>query len=253
MGTWISHLRIAERVYAGLPGLDEAAFCVGNLAPDSGIPNADWSEFDPPKQITHFLNAGEGEGRIRDLEFYRRYLAPQPADDVTRHSFLLGYFCHLLSDNLWSRRIGSATKRDFAALFVADRAAAWELVKADWYGLDQLYVRAHADSAFWRVLMRTPNPPQHVPFIPIAGLHLQLDYIRKFYSQPDPGWQLARSFPYLSAATMARYVDETADDVLAIWRRRDELDVLAHADSALALLPAERLAAYPPPLGEPSG
>src|SRR5262245_39081459 len=64
MGTWISHLRIAENLLAQIPGLDEVAFAYGNLAPDSGLPNADWTIFDPPKTVTHFLRVGEDEGQI---------------------------------------------------------------------------------------------------------------------------------------------------------------------------------------------
>ena len=55
MGTWISHLRIAESLLHHFPGLDEVTFTFGNLSPDSGIPNADWTAFDPPKEIAHFL------------------------------------------------------------------------------------------------------------------------------------------------------------------------------------------------------
>lgn len=251
MGTWISHLRIAEAVLARLSNLDTVAFTYGNLAPDSGIPNADWSAFDPPKQVTHFLAQGQGKGRIRDMEFFSGYLAPQAPADRARYSFLLGYFCHLLSDNLWSRRVVTTSRRAYAELFAADAHAAWEVIKTDWYGLDQRYVRDTPTSSFWQILMRTPNPTQHVPFIPLAGLHYQLDYIRTFYSQPGPEWVLDRAFPYLSAATMARYVDEAAADLCAIVARLDELPGLA-GSSALALLPPARLAAYPPPLGDVS-
>lgn len=105
MGTWIAHLHIADKLLAVLPGLDEAAFACGSLAPDSGVPNANRSAFDPPKEVTHFLKPGEAEDHIKDLEFYRAYLADLALyADPVRHSFLLGYFFHLLCDNLWSRR-----------------------------------------------------------------------------------------------------------------------------------------------------
>lgn len=55
MGTWISHLRIAENFLVEHPELDHTLFTIGNLAPDSGVPNEDWSQFDPPKEQTHFL------------------------------------------------------------------------------------------------------------------------------------------------------------------------------------------------------
>ena len=66
MGTWIAHLRIAENLLPYFSGMDEVAFTYGNLAPDSGLPNADWTVFDPPKEVTHFLHKGEGESAIRD-------------------------------------------------------------------------------------------------------------------------------------------------------------------------------------------
>ena len=67
MGTWIAHLRVAENLLPHLGSVDEVAFAYGSLAPDSGLPNADWSAFDPPKEVTHFLRPGEDEGRIKEL------------------------------------------------------------------------------------------------------------------------------------------------------------------------------------------
>jgi hypothetical protein len=58
MGSWISHLRIAEIILQSYPGLDVTNFTFGNLAPDSGMPNADWTQFDPPKELSHFLPEG---------------------------------------------------------------------------------------------------------------------------------------------------------------------------------------------------
>jgi len=48
VGTWISHLRVAENLLSHFRELDEVIFSFGNLSPDSGIANADWTEFDPP-------------------------------------------------------------------------------------------------------------------------------------------------------------------------------------------------------------
>ena len=132
MGTWIGHLRIAEHLLAELPGLAEEAFSCGNLSPDSGVPNEDWSAFDPPKEVTHFLRPGEDEGRIQDLRFYHTYLAELPPDrEPARYSFLLGYFFHLLCDNLWALRVGRRFKQDYAALFAERGSAAWWELKTD--------------------------------------------------------------------------------------------------------------------------
>ena len=93
LGTWICDLRVAEKLLDHFPQLDEVTFTFGNLSPDSGIPNADWTQFDPPKEVTHFLRKGEGEDAIHDLEFYEQYLANvQPEEDIKLYSFRLGYF-----------------------------------------------------------------------------------------------------------------------------------------------------------------
>lgn len=251
MGTWISHLRIAEGLLGLLPGVDEVAFTFGNLAPDSGIPNADWTVFDPPKEVTHFLRPGEDEGRIKDMEFYRLYLAPLvPEDDAACYGFALGYFCHLLCDNLWSKRIGGPSKQAYTAIFGENRSAMWEAIKEDWYGLDQCYVRDHSDSIFWRVLMRAPNPPAYLPLVPLAGLHQQLDYIRVFYSQPEASWVLDRPYPYLSAATMTQFVNDSVTTIGKICRNLQAF-TLSRADTALSMLDDDEISPYPLPLGDP--
>lgn len=137
MGTWISHLRVAESLLSQFPEVDEVTFAFGNLSPDSGIPNADWTEFDPPKEVTHFLQKGEGEHAIHDLVFYDQYLSDvKPEQDRKLYSFRLGYFFHLICDILWARRIVTATKRDFKDLFETKPKEAVGIVKDDWYGLD---------------------------------------------------------------------------------------------------------------------
>lgn len=45
MATWIAHLRIAENILRNGRGLDKTAFVSGNIAPDAGVPNEDWSIF----------------------------------------------------------------------------------------------------------------------------------------------------------------------------------------------------------------
>ena len=144
MATWIAHLRVAEGLLALMPHLDEAGFMYGNLAPDSGKPNADWTAFDPPKEITHFLRRGEDEDKIHDLMFYRGYVAAYKAEDnLADYSFRLGYFVHLLCDNLWARLFSTTYKRLYPEL-ETDAKSEWiGMIKRDWYHLDFCYLRDH--------------------------------------------------------------------------------------------------------------
>lgn len=54
MASWIVHLRIADQLLDQIPDLKSTEFVVGNIAPDSGIPNEDWSAYTPSPVLSHF-------------------------------------------------------------------------------------------------------------------------------------------------------------------------------------------------------
>jgi len=165
MASWIVHLRIAENLLPRIEGLDAALFAIGNIAPDSGIPDEKWEKFNPPPEITHYQTPGHPKRNCEDLRFYREYLAGYDHADQSGYSFRLGYFFHLITDNLWSREIGQPTKQKFPAEFAADKDFIWT-VKKDWYGLDFQHVRAYSDSLFWRVFIPAEYNRADLPFLP---------------------------------------------------------------------------------------
>ncbi len=246
MGTWIAHLRVAEKVLAALPYLDETTFTFGSLAPDSGIPNADWSQFDPPKAVSHFQNPGESEDKIRDMEFYRGYLQGVAVDDE-RYSYLVGYYVHLLCDKLWVRWINPTYYMVYAKELAEQGVDYFWTLKKDWYDLDHRYVRDYPDSLFWRVYLRAPLPSMRLPFMNERALQHQTQHIRSFYSEPQAR-VLDRAYPYLRAETMLRYVTDCANAALKVLPL---LDTVAEGEtSSLALLSEAELAPYAPPLGD---
>jgi hypothetical protein len=250
MGTWISHLRIAENLLKYFPELDEVTFTFGNLSPDSGIPNVDWTEFDPPKEVTHFLQNRQGEHAIHDLVFYEQYLANvKPKADIQLYSFRLGYFFHLICDIIWARRIYYATKRDFKKLFDKNPQEAVGIFKDDWYGLDQLYVRDHPGSLFWRVIMSNPDPDSYLPFIKNEALHHQYAHIRKYYSQQEDQWFLSIPYQYLNEKTMTRLVEDSTEAILLVHQKLQAMTSLDGLKSSLSLLPESLITPYEAPLG----
>ena len=227
MGTWIAHLRIAENLLPHFPEVDEVTFAFGNLSPDSGIPNEDWTQFDPPKEVTHFLRKGDGEDAIFDLVYYKDYLANvNPAEDIKLYSFRLGYFFHLICDIIWAKRIVPATRHQFKELFDTDARKAVSTVKDDWYGLDQLYVRDHPEHIFWRVIMSNPFPPSYLPFVKDEALHHQYDHIRKFYSEQEDHWFLSLPYHFMSETTMTRAINDSVQAVLLVQEKLKGMDHL---------------------------
>ena len=250
MGTWISHLRIAEKLREYFPDLDEVTFTFGNLSPDSGIPNADWTEFDPPKEVTHFLRKGDGEHAIHDLVYYQQYLADlKLEDDPKLYSFRLGYFFHLICDIMWARCIVPTTKQEFKHLFDEDPGKAVGIVKDDWYGLDQLYVREHPESNFWQVIMANSNPPSYLPFVKEEALHHQYAHIRKYYSEPDDQWFLSLPYQYMNEATMNHMVADSIKAVLHVHEKVQAMNAFDGLQSSVQLLPDAWTAPYESPLG----
>ena len=184
--------------------------------------------------MIHFLQPGEDEGQIRDLAFYREYV--QPLDTKTpRFSFMLGYFTHLVADNLWMHFIGEDTQAAFDSEFVQDRAATWERVKDDWYGLDRKYQRDHLGNVFERYVVAAPNLPSTFAFLPTDALAYRLDDLREFYSAPSE-FVLDRNYPYLAEATMDRVVGDCADAIGTLLARLLTGDVAADAAVSLRVL-----------------
>jgi hypothetical protein len=250
MGTWIAHLRIAENVFSRIPDLDETAFVYGSLAPDSGMPNEDWTAFDPPKEETHFHRPHGVENEIRDLVFYRKYLLPlDPPSNPEEFSFRAGYYFHLLVDIIWFRKIAATTIEAFGGEICENPGKAWGKIKDDWYGQDFLFVHRHPDGIFQRVMAATPNPPSRLPFIPDAAFHHQMNYIRGLYGGVKPEWVAPRTYPYLNEKTMDRFVAESTEVMLSVWRKRNRIppDGL---NSALELIDGRELLPYHMPLGD---
>lgn len=212
MATWIVHLRLAENLLGMIEGLDVAQFAVGNIAPDSGIPDEKWENFTPPGEVTHFKASDGARYPYEDLSFYHRYLATwtDPGDDAPHFSFLLGYFFHLVTDNLWYQQVAQPTQTRFAAQFEADPEFGWE-VKRDWYGLDFIYVRDHPDALFWRVFVDCEYTHDYLDFMPVEAVRQRIEYIQTFYQRQDERIQAAyaRPYIYLSQAEMDRFVKTT--------------------------------------------
>lgn len=219
MCTWIGHLRIAENLLTRIEGLDPAQFALGNVAPDSGIPDAERKTFDPPVEVTHFQSADANTRDDHDLVFYRRYLRDiDPVSDPHRFSFRLGYFFHLIVDNLWSQRVGSPTKIKFPEQFSADADFIWT-VKDNWYGLDFLHVRANPESIFWRVFLEAEPVAADLDFLPPDALTQQLTYIKNYYQRTDPDIQAMIDAPYIyfTKEEMDRFIEEATRDLHTIY------------------------------------
>lgn len=252
MATWITHLRIAEILLNKISGLDEVSFLYGNLAPDSGLPNEDWTQYDPPKEVTHFLVLPHGDDAVRDLVFYRDYLQGLNAKNHdSEYSFKLGYYVHLLTDEFWWRKIARTTETFNQDLFSKlPRDEAFGEVKSDWYGLDHKYLRDHPDYIVWKKYLKSEIPQIPLPIMPQKAFDVQMKYIKTYYTSPDPERILDRAFPYLNDQTLDRFVGEASSASLKIIQLVKANHHSAFMNSSLSLLSSAETSAYEPPLGD---
>lgn len=124
MASWMVHLRIADALIDKIEGLDWTAFVMGNIAPDSGVPNSDWSAFSPPKSVTHYYRQMAGKSKQIDIAAFRAdYFSEAHIQAYSNkaYSFFLGYYVHLLSDIEWSEKISEPTQKQHLDEIAVDK------------------------------------------------------------------------------------------------------------------------------------
>ncbi|WP_055669622.1 zinc dependent phospholipase C family protein [Desnuesiella massiliensis] len=92
MGSRIIHFCISDKL-SRIIKVDRDRFLIGYLVAD--IPQL----FNKPKDETHFMKKTENELKHDYKAFYIKY------KDKLNDSFFAGYFCHLISDELWYDKI----------------------------------------------------------------------------------------------------------------------------------------------------
>lgn len=200
MATWGAHIRLAEELLIHFPELDPLSFLVGNVGPDCGEPNEDWSQFSPPKTISHWIN---DKGIIDSEAFYRKHLNVE-VKDLKEYSFLFGYYIHLLTDIAWVDMFRAKTKVDsnYQQLH-KDPKFIWT-IKRDWYDIDHLYFRKTPSSIYHTLFKKVCAFPDYLDYYPVGAIQRQVEYISEFYSRTDR--DLVRDFIYLTEDEMDIFV-----------------------------------------------
>lgn len=202
MATWIAHLRVAEKLLNKGYNIDKEAFIVGNIGPDSGVPNEDWSSFDPPTAITHWKDEND---IIQPERFYDKYLRNKKMDNK-EYSFKLGYYIHLLTDVEWTKlHKKQKENEEYRRKLEEDKNFIW-IVKKDWYGHDFIYVENYNDSIFHTVFKHIENVPDYLDYFPKGAFTRQVKYIRDYYLGENE--ETKDNFRYLTKKDMDRFIEE---------------------------------------------
>lgn len=206
MATWIAHMRIAEYFMRKNEKLNNEIFLVGNIGPDCGVPNEDWSIFTPDKNVTHWWSK---DGKYIDYEDFKcKYL--NVAD--IHYPFYLGYYFHLLTDIEWSKLY---EKKKLEPIYsdglTRNKRFIWT-IKEDWYGQDHLFLQSHPESIFYQIFSKIETfENNYFDFYPDNAFIRQIKYITNFYLSANEDAQ--RDFPYLSRMEMDDFVTKTIDAI----------------------------------------
>ncbi|WIV11531.1 hypothetical protein [Proteiniborus sp. MB09-C3] len=215
MATWIAHLRVAENILKKYK-FEVEPFLVGNIGPDSGVPNEDWSQFDPPKKITHWKDE---EGKINADAFYEEYIRDDKlSDNRERNSFLIGYYFHLIADIEWDKIVKRLKENlIYKERLENDPSFIWT-VKEDWYGLDFKYLNENLESVFFKKFIHIQDVPDYLDYFPKGAIEKQTKYIRDYYLNEKPDFN--REFEYLTKEEMDNYVVSTTKIIEEIGKQK---------------------------------
>ena len=212
MASWMVHLRVADRLLDIIPEIDPENFIVGNIAPDSGIPNKDWSAFSPSTEISHFRTSGK---KADPKAFAAKYLTESQRTHYSKNqfSFFLGYLTHLMTDTLWSSEIVHPSLDKYPEKVSQDRSAfIWEL-KKDWYDLDFKYLRDHPQFRGFQVYASAVGFQNlYMEEFSQTAFDDRRQYITSFYLSGRTG--IDREYIYLTESQMDSFVSECTERIM---------------------------------------
>ncbi len=221
MASWMVHLRVADKILDRIESLDKSAFVLGNIAPDSGVPNEDWSSFDPPGNVTHFRTRPEEKTFIDIDKYVSEFFTDEKIKNYTNreYSFFLGYYTHLLTDIEWIKMVHSegvseenAKKENMSYIdFV------WKN-KKDWYDLDFLYLEEHPQFRAFQIYEDADDIKNvFMDAFSVDAFENRREYICGYYRSDNHG-DLHRNYQYLTKERSDRFVEETVEIIMNIIR-----------------------------------
>jgi len=225
---------IADEVLKLFPSLHRRGFCVGNIAPDCNVENADWTAFTPSREVTHWMH-GERKAASDCDAFFQEYLVNR-RDEIKKEeqfAFLLGYYAHLITDAAFQAmtrnedRVKAAWNRIKAdqELCRAGRNMEenWDSVKKliskkermrEFYVMEAEYLQAHPDSGYLTEILPLRNFPDYIDYLPHGCIVRKIGVMGYL---PESDKTLAR-FIAVSREEYAFFVKDTIQLVASQFR-----------------------------------
>lgn len=149
MASWLTHLRIAERIEQKISEIDFPHFIMGSIAPDSGVPDESHRNYTPSKEVTHCRQQKDNATiDIDESIFFDNYLVPEKIitrSDSTR-AFLWGYYFHLITDKLWLEEYFRPLKMQYESESENPEKDFVDFIREEMFSLDFEYLKEHGSA-----------------------------------------------------------------------------------------------------------
>lgn len=216
MASWMVHLRVADELLERLKGVAETEFIVGNIAPDSGVPNEDWTAYTPSTEISHFKTyLKDGTVKIDVESYLQQYFTAEQQNSYSReqYSFFLGYLTHLLTDLEWIAHIYKPSVARYPEAYAEDSHKLLWTLKKDWYDLDFLYLKKHPDFRTFRIYENAVGfVNRYMDIFAQDAFDNRREYIIGFYRGGRE--DIEREYTYLTEAQAQQFVENCVEAVL---------------------------------------
>lgn len=216
MASWIIHLRVAQGLMERTKIDCVTEFIMGNIAPDSGVPNEDGSGFVPSSEVSHYNQKDEnGIKGVQEELFIQSYLTEEQRNNYTKeqYTFYLGYLTHLITDKLWADKIAYSAKLQMEDLFRENNAEFWHFVKRDWYDLDFMYLKKNPDFEAFQIYEKTSGFKNiFLDFFAEDALEKRKEVITDFYH--DGVEKVKERETYISLKELDAFVSESVDEII---------------------------------------
>jgi len=195
MATWLVHMRIAEFFMNIDSQLNCIDFLVGNIAPDCGVPNENWSKFTPEKHITHW----QLDGKNIDAENFKKIYIVKNQNDF---SFYLGYYFHLLTDIAFSQYFKKITAQIRTDVDLIRK------ITQDYLNQDFVFLQNNPNSVFYTTFSKIKEfDNNYLDFFSKDAFTNRLHYITNNYLTESK--HIAGEFPTIYKLNLDLFVDDT--------------------------------------------
>lgn len=235
MATWISHMMIVDNLLKRDLNLDEIGFCVGNIAPDCNVESEDWTEFTPPRKVTHWMT---GRSKLTaDYEgFYDKYIRNKTFTSKEHYAFFMGYYAHLITDVRFQAMVRNEERVKKCFERIKQRPKLQEKIEGYPENFDTLkhvfekerifydvtvhevnYLKKNPESVYNTVLRKVNDFPDYMDILPKGAITRKIKIMAY-----EPGDEHLNNFIFFDEKEYEDFIVETSEFIYEMIQEKME-------------------------------